>query len=150
MVARDVLYPLHHTGTTTVLVVGHTGCGALTAAYDALTDAPDGPPGITHCIDVLADRLPDGGDALPTGLDRAATINRLVEYNVDRQVVALTASDDVPDGVTVVGWGYDFQDIYSDDRGFVHVTTVDGEPDPAALRNAHPVIADRIDRLWTY
>jgi len=33
VVSGDVLYPIVHTGTETAVVVGHTGCGAVTAAY---------------------------------------------------------------------------------------------------------------------
>jgi carbonic anhydrase len=150
VVAGDVLYPLHHTGTGTVVVVGHTGCGAVTAAYDAIRDEIDEPPGIAHCIDLLADHLADGVDRLPDGLDHARCVNRLVEYNVDQQVAALRVSDDVPGDVTVVGCVYDFQDIYGAKRGRVHLINADGERDPAALRDANPEIADRIARQWVY
>ena len=34
VVSGDVLYPVEHTGTRTIVVVGHTGCGAVTATYD--------------------------------------------------------------------------------------------------------------------
>jgi len=44
------------------------------------------PPGIEHCIGLLKPRLEAGVEALPQGIDRAGAINRLVEYNVDRQV----------------------------------------------------------------
>jgi carbonic anhydrase len=50
----------------------------------------------------------------------------------------------------VAGVVYDFQDVYGGERGEVHVVNVDGEHDPETLRAAHPDIADRIDRLWTY
>src|SRR6056297_3815309 len=53
VVAGDVLYPVEHTGTDTVVVVGHTGCGAVTAAYDDLTDGLSEPPGIEHSLDLL-------------------------------------------------------------------------------------------------
>jgi carbonic anhydrase len=152
-VSGDVLYPIAHTGTETAVVVGHTGCGAVTATYDALTGDADGgsePAGIEHCIGLLEPDLEPGVEALPDGLDRAEAINRLVEYNVDRQVDRLTDSDDVPATVDVVGAVYDFQDVYSDRRGEVHVVNVGGETDPDRLRDDHPEVADRIDRLWTY
>jgi carbonic anhydrase len=150
VVSGDVLYPLAHTGTELAVVVGHTGCGAVTATYQHLTDGVDEPPGIQHCIDLLAPRLEPGVDALPDDLGDDAAVNHLVEYNVDRQVAALRESDDLPDAVDVVGGVYDFQDVYGDDRGLVHVVNVDGERDPDALRDAYPAFADRIDRRWTY
>jgi carbonic anhydrase len=150
VVSGDVLYPIAHTDTRTAIVVGHTGCGAVTAAYDDLTDGLSEPPGIEYCLDLLESQLADGVEALPSDLERGEAINRLVEYNVDRQVECLVESDDVPDDVDVVGVVYDFQDVYGGRRGEVHVVNVDGETDVRALRDDHPEIAPRIDRLWEY
>ncbi|UPW00490.1 IcfA [Halorussus gelatinilyticus] len=149
-VSGDVLYPVAHTGTDTVVVVGHTGCGAVTATYDALTHGLAEPPGIDHCLGLLKPRLQAGVEALPEGVDRTEAINRLVEYNVDRQVEFLLESDEIPDATDVIGVVYDFQDVYGERRGEVHVVNVDGETDPDALREEYPDIGDRIARLWTY
>ncbi|WP_121821441.1 carbonic anhydrase [Halostella salina] len=147
-VSGDVLYPIAHTGTETAIVVGHTGCGAVTATYDAITgDIGDEPAGIEHCVDLLKPRLEPGVEALPDDIERTAAINRLVEYNVDRQVEFLRESDDVPDDVSVIGVVYDFQDVYSGQRGEVHVINVDGETDVEQLRDADPEIASRVERL---
>ena len=150
VVSGDVLYPIAHTGTETAIVVGHTGCGAVTATYDHLTDGVSDAPGIEHCISLLAPRLEGGVEQLPADIDRSAAINRLVESNVDRQVEFLRESDDVPGSVDVIGAVYDFQDVYGGRRGEVHVINVDGETDVATLREQHTEIADRIDRLWEY
>jgi carbonic anhydrase len=150
VVSGDVLYPLAHAGTDAAVVVGHTGCGAVTATYDALTGGVAEPPGIQHCIDLLAPQLEPGVEALPDDIDRTSAINRLVEYNVDRQVEFLLESDDVPEGVDVVGAVYDFQDVYGDRRGEIHVINLDGDRDVGQLRAAHPEVDDRIRRLWTY
>lgn len=150
VVSGDVLYPIEHTGTETAVVVGHTGCGAVTATYDALTDGLSEPPGIDHSVGLLEPLLQAGVEALPDNLDRAAAIDHLVEYNVDRQVEFLRNSPDVPESVDVVGAVYDFQDRYDGRRGEVHVINIDGETDPETLREAHPEISDRIDRLWVY
>ena len=149
-VSGDVLYPVEHTGTEAVVVVGHTGCGAVTATYDHLEDGLDEPPGIDHCIRLLAPRLEAGVQALPADLDRDDAINRLVEFNVDRQVELLIGSEDVPSGADVVGAVYDFQDAYEGARGEVHVINVDGETDVATLRERNPEVSSRIRRLWEY
>ncbi|MFB6127508.1 MAG: carbonic anhydrase [Halolamina sp.] len=149
-VSGDVLYPIAHAGTDLAVVVGHTGCGAVTATYDAITQGLSDAPGIEHCVDLLRPGLEPAVDALPDDLDREAAINRLVEHNVDRQVAALRDSDAVPDSVTVAGVVYDFQDVYGGRRGAVHVVNVDGERDPEAIRETAPSVADRVNRLWTY
>jgi len=150
VVSGDVLYPLAHTGTETAVVVGHTGCGAVTATYDALTDGLSEPPGIEHCIDLLKPHLEPGVAALPEGLTRGEAVNYLVEYNVDQQVEFLVGSDHVSDDVEVVGAVYDFQDAYDGHRGEVHVINVDGETGVAVLKSDHPEARERIDRLWDY
>ena len=150
VVSGDVLYPVEHTGTDTVVVVGHTGCGAVTATYDALTDGISEPAGIEHSLDLLKPHLEPGVESLPSDLDREEAINRLVEYNVDRQVEFLKESADVPAEVDVVGVVYDFQDAYSGRRGEVHVVNVDGETDVEELRDEYPEIDSRIERLWEY
>ena len=150
VVSGDVLYPVEHTGTETVVVMGHTGCGAVTATYDDLTGGSSEPAGIEHCLDLLKPRLEAGVESLPADLDRAAAINRLVEYNVDRQVEFLVGSDEIPSTVDVIGVVYDFQDVYSGRRGEVHVVNVDGETDVGTLREEHPEIESRIERLWEY
>jgi len=150
VVTGDVLYPLVHTGTRVAVVAGHTGCGAVTAAYRGLTTGGDEPASIQRCLDLLEHDLAPALDLLPDRLDDTTAINYLVEYNVDRQVAALCESPNVPDDVTVLGVVYDFQDVYDGKRGEVHVTTVDGERDPSTLRRDFPDIADRIGRLFTY
>jgi carbonic anhydrase len=45
---------------------------------------------------------------------------------------------------------YDFQDVYSGRRGEVHVVNVDGETDVEAVRDDHPAVGSRVERLWTY
>jgi len=150
VVSGDVLYPVEHTGTETVVVVGHTDCGAVTATYDHLTDGLSEPPGIKYCLELLAPHLKAGIDALPDNLDREGAVNHLVEYNVDRQIEFLQESDDVPDDVDLIGVVYDFQHAYDGKRGEVHVINVDGKTYPEALRDAYPDAADRIARRWSY
>ncbi|WP_435194222.1 carbonic anhydrase [Natronomonas sp. EA1] len=150
VVAGDVLYPLAHTGTNLAVVVGHTGCGAVTATFDDLTGGIDEPPGIEHCIDLLGQHLVDGVETLPEGLTRERAVNHLVEYNVDRQIQFLLESEEVAETVDVAGVVYDFQDVYDGERGEIHVVNVNGERNVETLRETHPAFADRIHRLWQY
>lgn len=150
VVSGDILYPLLHTDTGTAVVVGHSGCGAVTAAYGALTDGIDEPTGIEHCVDLLVHRIEPGIDDLPDDLDHADAVNHLVEYNVDQQVAALRESEDVPDETDVVGVVYDFQQAWGDKRGRIHVVNVNGDRDPDSIRSTHETLADHVTRRWTY
>ena len=149
-VSGDVLYPIAHAETDLVVVVGHTGCGAVTATYDALEHGIEDAPGIEHCVEMLKPHLQPGVERLPDGLDRKTAINHLVEYNVDRQVELLEESDDVPDDVIVAGVVYDFQDVYDGRRGEIHVVNVDGTTDADAVAEAYPDVAARMERRWDY
>lgn len=150
VVSGDVLYPIAHTGTETAVVVGHTGCGAVTATYQDITEGIEDAPGIEYCIGTLRPHLEGGVEQLPTDLTDAESVNHLVEYNVDRQVELLCDSDDIGDDVTVVGAVYDFQDVYGGQRGEVHVINVDGERNVETLREAYPAVAERVHRRWAY
>ena len=129
----NLLYPVANTGTRTIAVVGHTGCGAVTAAYGAVTDGslPD-EPGIRKRVEPL---VPVVEDALDGGVtDDENVIDRLVEYNVREQVTFLDASDEVPDDTLVLGFVYDFHETYGDAPGRTYLVAADGETDSAALR----------------
>lgn len=146
-VSGDVLYPVRHTGTKTIMVVGHTGCGAVTATYKDIQEHLDEPSGIRHCIDLLEERIEKGVEKLPEDLDDQEAINHLVEYNVDREVQFLLESNEIPQDVDVIGVVYDFQDIYSGSRGEVHVVNVNGTEDPEKISQENPGIKDRVQRI---
>ncbi|QGA80509.1 carbonic anhydrase [Candidatus Nanohalobium constans] len=147
-VSGDVLYPVAHTDTKTMVVVGHTSCGAVTATYKDLTEDINEPSGIRHCIDLIKDRLKDGVEKLPDDLDDSEAINRLVEYNVDQQVQFLRNSDEIPEDVDVIGAVYDFQNVYSGDRGQIHLINVNGENSVEKLKEENPEVSERFERLW--
>lgn len=143
----DVLYPLLHTGTGLAVVVGHTGCGAVTATYADVVEDIDEPEGVMAAIGLLRPGIEEHVDDLPEDLEESEAVNRLVEMNVDAQVSHLLEGDEVPDDVDVVGVVYDFQDVYPGRRGEVHVINVNGVNDSEALVEEHPELADRVNRL---
>jgi carbonic anhydrase len=140
VVDGSVGYPLTHTGTKIVTVVGHTGCGAITAALSAARDGVESPPaGVGKWVDLLVPVVEDGlaDDRIDPDSD-VTLVDQLVEYNVDRQVAFLQASDDVPDSVDIYGFVYDFQGVYGDVRGRTYLTNANGETDTEALEALVP------------
>ncbi|NUB90419.1 carbonic anhydrase [Haloterrigena sp. SYSU A121-1] len=141
IVDGGVLYPIHHTGTDVVAVVGHTGCGAVTAAYHVATgEEPPGPQGVDKWVDQL---VPVVEEAIESGLvdtdaDDDRVVNQLVEYNVDYQVRSLCDAADVPDDIEIYGFVYDFQGVYGDEPGRAYLVSADGETDPDALAEIVP------------
>ncbi len=149
-VSGDVLYPVKHTGTDTIVVVGHTGCGAVTATYKDLQEHLDEPSGIRHCIDLLEERIENGVEQLPDDLEDQEAINWLVEYNVDREVEFLKDAEEIPENVDVIGVVYDFQDVYSGSRGQVHVVNVNGTEEVEQIKEENSAISERVERLSTF
>jgi carbonic anhydrase len=137
VVNGDVLYPLRYTETDTAAVVGHTGCGAITATLDDVHGETDGalPPGIRQRVSWLRSVIEDGlnDPRIETDGDRNI-VDQLVEYNVDRQVAYLQSNEEVPDETTVFGFVYDFQGVYGDTRGRCYLVNHDGETDIERLR----------------
>ncbi|ELZ35011.1 carbonic anhydrase [Halogeometricum pallidum JCM 14848] len=135
------LYGLEVSGASSGVVVGHTGCGAVTAAYESVVGETEAqPPGIEQevapIVDVVEEAL-DGG-AVETDAERRAVINQLVEYNVHAQVEYLRGSDEVSEEKDLYGFVYDFQSAYGDVDGRTVLVNADGETDPDALRETVP------------
>jgi carbonic anhydrase len=126
----DVLYPIRYTGTELAAVVGHTGCGAVTAALETVRgDGPgDVPPGIEARIESLRPVVEAGlADDRVSGDRDVGLVDQLVEYNVDRQVEFLRGDAAVPDAVTVLGFVYDFQGVYGGAEGRCYLVNHGGE-----------------------
>jgi len=146
VVNGNLLYPVEYTGTKTIVVVGHTGCGAVTAAYQSVTGNGDHPEGIQKWVETLEPVVADGLEAVDTDGDESAVVNRLVEYNVDRQVAFLKRSDDIPDDVSVYGFVYDLHGAYGGPRGRTYLINADGETDTDAIASG---IAEEYDPYAT-
>ena len=142
VVDGSVLYPISYTETGVTIVVGHTGCGAVTAALEAVRAGgidESTPPGITKWIELLVPVVEDGLES--EGIDPSRdvpVVDQLVEYNVDRQIEFLVESEDVPDDESIFGFVYDFQEIYGDCRGRAYLVNVDGTTNVEILREQVP------------
>ena len=137
VVDGSVLYPMAYTDTRVAVVVGHTGCGAVTAALEAVREGTvDAPAGVAKWVELLVPAVEAGLDVDRVDADREASIvDQLVEYNVDRQVEFLRDSDDVPDEASIYGFVYDFQNVYGTDPGRAYLVNADGETDVETLRD---------------
>lgn len=117
-----------------VLVVGHTDCDVLGDACEQFVTSPGtAPAGIQARLDPLVSLVRDAVDA---GLVDPATSprtaqRRLVEYNVVRQVQALTET--LPHSITVAGYVHDQDGAYGPVPGERYLVTVDGETDDTAI-----------------
>ncbi|ELY46646.1 carbonic anhydrase [Natronorubrum sulfidifaciens] len=141
IVDGGLLYPIAHADTGVAAVVGHTGCGAVTAAYNAATDGDlPGPRGVDKWVTQLLPVIEDGleSDQIDADADDETVINQLVEYNVDYQTRFLREADEIPDDVDVYGFVYDFQGVYGNEHGRTYLVNVNGETDPEAIAEAIP------------
>ncbi|MFB6162742.1 MAG: carbonic anhydrase [Halococcoides sp.] len=146
----SVLYPIAHAGTEVALVVGHTGCGAVTAALEAVeSGGSDQPPGIGKWVDALVPIVEDGlSDDCVDSEREVSLVDQLVEYNVDRQVEFLRDGPEVPDSVAIYGLVYDFQSVYGETNGRLYLVNADGETDVGALEaRVGAEHADHVRRL---
>ena len=140
-VSGDILYPIRFANTDVAAVVGHTGCGAITAAFErARSDDPETlPAGIETRVESLLPVIESGlADDRVDPAGDAGLVDQLVEYNVDRQVEFLRSDSSVPDSTTVLGFVYDFQAVYGDSRGRCYLVNRGGETAIESLRDCVP------------
>lgn len=153
--------PEHTDSPTGVVVIGHTGCGAVTATYETIKAVvEDGENSINKPQEIIEHEGEDGFslreyteetkgidtdialiiesglgadyEKLDEGLGREEKINRLVEYNVDNQVEFLLENTDYEE-TEVIGAVYDMDGSYGE-PGRLYLTNSNGEKDIEALR----------------
>ncbi|WP_418280740.1 carbonic anhydrase [Halorubrum sp. DTA98] len=137
----SVAYPLRYADTDVLVVVGHTGCGAIGAALTAArTGELPNEPGVRADVEELVPVVEAGLDHPAVDADAPAdeVHDPLVEYNVHEQVAFARDSDEASDA-DVYGFVYDFHGSYGDRDGAVYLVNVDGERDVDAL---HDVVDD--------
>ncbi|MFC7237087.1 carbonic anhydrase [Saliphagus sp. GCM10025317] len=157
----SVLYPIHYTDTEAVAVVGHTGCGAVTAAYEVASgdEEPPGPRGVTKWVEALVPVVESGLESELVDTDIGSDddvdadadtgiIDQLVEYNVHRQVSYLRMAESIPSSVSCYGFVYDFHETYGSEPGRAYLVNLDGETDPRAIAMDLPdTYADSVSSL---
>ncbi|WP_396610232.1 carbonic anhydrase [Haloferax sp. S1W] len=138
LVVNDVVgYAVASLGVSDIVVLGHTGCGGITAAYESVVG--DGAKDLPVAVEAAVSRLvPLVEEARELGLFDEDTptddaVNRLVEYAVVRQVEFLTESDEVPESTDCWGFVYDFQHAYGDDDGAAYLVAANGDSDPETV-----------------
>ncbi|AFK18667.1 carbonic anhydrase [Haloferax mediterranei ATCC 33500] len=143
LVVNDAVgYAVSALETSDIVVLGHTGCGAVTAAYEAVVG--DGVKDVPESVEAAVSRLvPLVEEAREVGLFDEETptgeaVNRLVEYAVVRQVEFLTESPEVPESTNCWGFVYDFQHAYGDDDGAAYLVAANGDSDPETLAETVP------------
>lgn len=141
VVDGNVLYPLEQTGTRSAAVVGHTGCGAITAAYSAVRgEAAELASGIAKRVALLGPVVKAALDREPidTQAPEDEIVHQLVEANVHAQVRFLSQSGELPEDVDVFGFVYDLHGAYGGPRGRAYLVNVNEERELENLRSRVP------------
>lgn len=151
VVNGNLLYPVEHTDTRTIAVVGHTSCGAVTAAYKHATEGVEEPPGIQKYIDTLYPVVAEAIELNVVDTESDNVVNQLVEYNVDQQVEFLRESRDIPEDTNIYGFVYDFQSVYGGENGKLYLINVNGDRDPDKIQQYVPEeFHGHVQRLTEY
>jgi carbonic anhydrase len=102
-------------GPRLVVVMGHTGCGAIEATIDSLQSSDDG--GSEYILDIVGRIRPAVEHLLAeaTGTDRKELVNQAVRSNVEANVVALRQASSIleqlirDDALLIVGAEYSLE-----------------------------------------
>ncbi|WP_233196418.1 carbonic anhydrase [Chromobacterium sinusclupearum] len=117
----SVEYGVRHLHTPLLMFVSHTGCGAIKAAAG---DYSNMEPSIQKELDSIE---------IPKGID--ATNGALININNQVEGAILKFSGEVEAGkLAVLGGYYDYNNDLKQGRGRLVITNINGETDPARIR----------------
>lgn len=107
-VTASIEYAVDHLGTSLIVVMGHSGCGAVTATIDHFSDAGNEPAEVVS----LLYRIEPAVIGLPADLPREERIDRAVKRNIQLAARRLSRVPDLRRGIRegrlkVVGAYYD-------------------------------------------
>jgi carbonic anhydrase len=172
----SIEYGVGHLHTPILMIMGHTGCGAVHAATLELKDEH---ARILKSLDFIKPMVAEvqkllikkGGIATYMKESKSKPVSKIsvetffetlvTEANVDRQIENLLNDVSIrnlvyTDKLMIVGTIYDFKDIYSKNKGTVFVINVNGETDVERLKklaNAEGdgrIVAGNIKRMLVY
>lgn len=140
VISGNVSYIPCNKNPDAIVVLGHTGCGAVTATHsylkgESLKDQPEGVQDIVKYI--LAPNLEKYMDRIPES-DEDIRINHLVEYNVDEQIKELKQANEIPKDIELIGMVYDIHESYGGKPGTAYLVNYNGIKDKDDLANQLP------------
>ncbi len=129
----SVKYPILHLNTPLLIVLGHTGCGAITAClsdYQREDDAIQ--KEIIGLVDSIS--LADQARDMSKMADESQKLAIYAQVNVDYQISKIMAEDDVNAKIQqqelyVVGMVFDIHGVYGGKPAHVYVTNINGITD---------------------
>ncbi|WP_230740086.1 carbonic anhydrase [Methanooceanicella nereidis] len=172
----SIEYGVNHLHTPILMILGHTGCGAVRAATQ---DATGEHPRIIRSLDFIRPTVSEvqkllikkGGmksymknhqDPPATPISEDTYFETLItEANVDNQIEILLKDDAIrrkvfSGSLMLVGAMLDFKDVYSKNRGSIFVININGETDVGKLKKLDvfagdgTIVINRIKRLLVY
>jgi len=171
----SIEYGVGHLHTPILMVLGHTGCGAIHAStkdvsgehYRIIRSLEFIKPTVAEVQKLLirkggiAGYIADHPPMVKPISEEAYFETLVTEANVDVQVEAVLGDDKIRELVytgklMVVGAIYDFKDIYSPEKGAVFVINVNGERDADKLKKLRifdgdeKMVLGKIKRLLEY
>ncbi len=171
----SIEYGVGHLHTPILMILGHTGCGAVHAStkdvsgehYRIIRSLEFIKPTVGDVQKLLIKKggissyMAEHPPMVKPISDEAYFETLVTEANVDKQIETALGDDKIRELVfsgklMIVGAIYDFKDIYSPERGAVFVININGETDVEklkalkALGGNSRVILSQIKRLLVY
>lgn len=171
----SIEYGVGHLHTPILIILGHTGCGAIHAStrdvsgehYRIIRSLEFIKPTVADVQKLLikkggiAGYVADHPPMVKPVSEEAYFETLVTEANVDKQVETLLNDDKIRELVytnklMVVGAIYDFKDIYSPEKGAVFIININGEADADKLKKLKvfggdgKIVISKIKRLLVY
>lgn len=141
----SIKYSLLHLNTPIMIVMGHTGCGAITAATGDYREEDDTIQrevvGLVNSVR-LANQKIDAHNTEDKELRLALYAQVNVDHQVNKIISEYTLKSKIEQGkLYVFGMMFDIHGIYSDKSAHVYITNINGITDIEKLKE-HPLIEE--------
>ena len=127
----SVDYGVLHLKTPLLVIMGHTGCGAVNTCFTDFTKENEG---IVRELEFLTDGLAEMDNSF--SYDDSQRLEKYAELNVDYQVIYATEKyRELIDNekLSVIGLMADLKGTYGNDRGKVYITNFNCETSPEKI-----------------
>jgi carbonic anhydrase len=146
----SIKYPLLHLNTPIMIVMGHTGCGAIKASLSDYRGEDDTIQkeviGLVNSIR-LANQTRDMDSFTDEAIKQAVYAQVNVDHQINKIISEYNIKSKIQSGqLTVVGMMFDIHGLYGTEEAHTYITNINGITETDKLKK-HPIVSEIEEEL---